>query len=131
MAQQQPPEDPRVTAEKMRAEHGMAMLKAKQDFDAAEAEKSRAFDKFMAQLNAEIEAQLDERAQASDARIFRWHRSRQMLAATTMKLQTQKELSYATAGRQVVTPPSEPAGLRAGGRRRIRHEADRAEHPQS
>lgn len=121
MAQQQAPEDPRITAEKMRAEHAMAMLQAKQAFDAEQADKDRAFEEFMAKLTADLGAQLDERSMAGEHTIS-MESIKAMIAATSMKLQTEREklaqqrdLSYLTAGvsratPQVSTPPTEPAG---------------------
>lgn len=119
MAQQQAPEDPRITSEKMRAENAMAILKAKQEFDAAEADKDRQFEQFMARLMADIDAQMVEREQAGDQTISLAD-IKAMLAATTMKLQQQRELSYLTAGvgkatPQVATPPTEPAGQAEAG----------------
>lgn len=109
MASRQPPEDPKVAAERMRIEAAMAQLQAKQAFDAEQADKDRAFEEFMAKLTADLGAQMDERQQAGEHTIS-MEDIKAMLAATTMKLQTQRELSYLTAGRQAVTPPTEPAG---------------------
>jgi hypothetical protein len=115
MAKRPAPEDPRIAAEKMRIEAAANQLQMKQQFDAEQADKDREFQKFMTQLNADIDAQLDERAQAGDHAIS-LEDIKAMLAATTMKLQTQKELSYVAAGRQAVTPPTEPAGRATAGR---------------
>lgn len=114
MAQQPPPVDPRIEAEKMRIEAAMQQLQAKQAFDAAEAEKDRQFEKFMTELMANVDAQMDERKQAGDQTIS-FADIKAMLAATTMKLQTQKELSARAAGLQSATPPTEPAGRAPAG----------------
>jgi hypothetical protein len=131
MQSQPPPEDPRVTAAKIMADASLkrdqqkqgadqASMQAKQNFEAQESERDRAFQKAMAELTAE----LDQREQAGKENMS-FADIKAMLAATTMKLQLQKELSYqatstdlhkhANPSPQVVTPPSEPAGRAPAG----------------
>lgn len=121
-----PPEDPRVTAAKIMADAQVkrdqgkqgadqAKLESQQNFEAQESERDRSFQKAMAELTA----QLDEQEQAGKQNMS-FEDIKAMLAATTMKLQLQKELSYqatsadlhkhANPSPQVVTPPTEPAG---------------------
>jgi hypothetical protein len=115
-AQQQPPEDPRVTAAKIMADTTMKRDQQKQQHESQEADKDRQFEQFMTQLTADLDAQLNERQQAGQQTIA-FADVKAMLAATTMRLQTQKELSYQnTAGAaQMATPPTEPAGRAAAG----------------
>lgn len=110
MAKQPAPEDPRIAAEKMRIEAAANQLQMKQQFDADQAAKDREAEERMAQLNA----QLDERKQQG-AESISLEEIKAMLAKATMGFRTQKELSYLAAGRQAVTPPTEPAGRATAG----------------
>ncbi len=126
-----PPEDPRITAAKIMADSkqkdiqlsqqgDQAKIAAQQQFDAQESERDRQFQRAMAELTAQLDQQEQEGKQnMSFADI------KAMLAATTMKLQTQKELStvataadlhkHANPVPQVVTPPTEPVGRAPAG----------------
>lgn len=131
MQNQPPPEDPRITAAKIMADSkqkdiqlsqqgDQAKIQLQQQFDAQESERDRQFQKAMAELTA----QLDQQEQAGKQNMSLAD-IKAMLAATTMKLQTQKELSYqATAvdvhkhnnpAPQVTAPPTEPAGRAEAG----------------
>lgn len=115
MAQRQAPEDPRIAAAKIMADASMQRDRAKFQHEAQESDKDRAFEQFMAQLTADLDAQLDARAQAGQQTIA-FSDIKAMLAATTMKLQTQKELSaHSAAMKQTSTPPTEPAGTAPAG----------------
>lgn len=105
MAQQPPPEDPRITAAKLMADATMKRDQQKFNFDAQEAEKDRANEKMM----AELDAQLEQRKQAGVESISLAD-VKAMLAATTLKLQAQERMSLHTAAQQAATPPTEPAG---------------------
>lgn len=111
MANQPPPEDPRITAAKLMADATMQRDKQKFDFEAAEAEKDRANDKMM----AELDAQLEERKQAG-AENMSLADVKAMISTTVLKLQAQERMSmHSAAQRQVATPPTEPAGRAAAG----------------
>lgn len=122
MQSQPPPEDPAVTAAKIKAESDQKIAGTRQQADQAklaaqaqESERDREFQRAMAELTAE----LDQREQAGKENMS-FADIKAMLAATTMKLQLQKELSYqstsadlhkhANPSPQVSTPPTEPSG---------------------
>lgn len=131
MQSQPPPEDPRITAAKLKAasdekiagvrqQGDQAKLQAQQNFDAQESERDREFQRTMAELTA----QLDQQEQAGKQSMS-FADIKAMLAATTMKLQTQRELSsvatsadlhkHANPSPQVTAPPTEPAGRATSG----------------
>lgn len=129
IAEQKPPEDPRITAAKITAEAGLqreqlegkqkadhAVAEAqlemqRQHFEAAEADKDRALE----QMALEIDQQLQTARLTSDERRD-LERQKVLLAGITLKLQTQRDLSLAGhtvtlhQGRQALAPPTEPVG---------------------
>lgn len=135
MAEQKPPEDPRVTAAKITAEaavkreelesqqaadHAAAQARLemeRQRFEAAEADKDRT----LKEMTLEIEQQLHTAKLTSEERRD-LERQKVLLASLTLKLQTQRDLSLAghtvslAQGRQAMTPPTEPAGQAAPGK---------------
>lgn len=129
MAEQKPPEDPRITAAKITAEaavkreelesqqaadHAAAQARLemqRQRFEAAEADKDRA----LQQMVLDIDQQLQTAKLTSDERRD-LEKQKVLLASLTLKLQTQRDLSLAghtvslAQGRQAVKPAVEPAG---------------------
>lgn len=126
-----PPEDPRITAAKIMADArqkdiqlvqqgDLSKLTTQQQFDAQESERDRQFQRTMAELTAQLDQQEQEGKQNMSLADIK-----AMLAATVMKLNTQKELSHQATGAdlykhtnpapQVVTPPTEPAGRAPAG----------------
>lgn len=134
MAQQKPPEDPRVTAANITAQ---AMVKReeletqqatdhaaandrlemqRQRFEAAEADKDRALE----QMRIDIDAQLAGKELLSEERRD-LEKQKVLLASLTLKLQTQRDLSLAGhtvtlhQGRQALAAPTEPVGRAPAG----------------
>ncbi|MES3041810.1 MAG: hypothetical protein V4730_11765 [Pseudomonadota bacterium] len=135
IAEQKPPEDPRITAAKITAEaavkreelesqqatdHAAANARLemqRQQFEAAEADKDRA----LAQMELEIDQKLQVERLTSDERRD-LERQKVLLASVALKLKTQTDLSLAghrvslSQGRQALAPPTEPAGQAAPGK---------------
>lgn len=129
IAQQQPPEDPRITAAKITADaqlkreqlesqqaadHAVAaarMAMQQQAFEASESEKDRALE----QMRIDIEHQLATARLTSDERMG-LEREKVLLASLTLKLNMQRDLSMAGhtvslhQSREALAAPSEPAG---------------------
>lgn len=129
MAEQQPPEDPRVTAAKIMADasvkreeleskqaadHAAAQARLemqRQQFEASEAAKDRT----LQEMTLEIEQQLQTAKLTSEERRD-LERQKVLLASVTLKLQTQRDLSLAGhtvnlhQSRQALAAPVEPAG---------------------
>lgn len=129
IAQQQPPEDPRITAAKIMAEArqkdiqlsqqgDQAKAQMQQQFDMQEAERDREFQRTMAELTAQLDQQELQGKQNISLEDIK-----AMLAATVMKLKVQKELSDSSRltdlqkhnTPQASTPPTEPAGRAPAG----------------
>jgi hypothetical protein len=116
MKNQPPPEDPRVTAAKIMAQsRGQDLdkkLSADQQaaqIDAQERERDRQMEILMAQMDAEMETRSQDGQQNMSLGEIK-----AMLAATVMKLNTQRELSAKDQVHertmQALTPPTEPVG---------------------
>lgn len=135
IAEQKPPEDPRVTAANITA---AAMVKReelegkqvndriaaqaeldmqRQRYESAEADKDRA----LQQMSMEIDERLATEKMTSGERIA-LEREKVLLASVTLKLRTQRDLSLAGhtvslhQGNQALAPPTEPAGQAAPGK---------------
>lgn len=135
IAEQKPPEDPRVTAANITAaamvkreelesqqatDHAAANARLemqRQQFEAAEADKDRALE----QMSMEIDERLATEKMTSGERIA-LEREKVLLASVTLKLRTQRDLSLAGhtvslhQGNQALAPPTEPAGQAAPGK---------------
>ena len=129
MAEQKPPEDPRITAAKITAEaavkreeleseqaadHAAAQAQLemqRQRFEASEAQKDRT----LQEMTLEIEQQLQTAKLTSEERRD-LERQKVLLASLTLKLQTQRDLSLAShtvnlhQSRQALAAPVEPVG---------------------
>ncbi len=131
MAEQKPPEDPRVTAAKIMAEasvkreelesqqatdHAAAQARLEmqqQRFEAAEADKDRA----LAQMELDIDKRLAEIELSSKERQH-LEEMKVKLADTSLKLKVQSDLNmgkYRNPSPQVATPLIEPAGRASPG----------------
>lgn len=134
LAKRQQPPPPQIAAAQIRAQsaekiaqmrtqsdmdHAAAdaqLTMAQQQFDANEAGKDRQLEMLMAQVNERIEAM-----KGQGAKEISFENLKAMLASTSLKLNVQKDLSLASHmvnlnNRQVMTPPSEPAGRARPGR---------------
>lgn len=125
MANQQPPEDPRITAAKIMAgskeKDTQARIAGQQgaqqaelQFKAAEADKEREFEAAMAQMQAEFDQQV-ALFEANNDREMTSAELKAMLAQSVMKLRSQERLSMMTTAagaptQYAMTPPTEPAG---------------------
>ena len=113
-AKQQPPQqDPRVEIATLNAKIEQAKLQN----DALQSEKDRELELFIAQMDKEVEA-----AKIAGGKGQTLDKLKAMLAATALKIKTQKELSAAgmaidlhKSTRQVTAPPTEPAGRASPG----------------
>jgi len=136
MAQQPPPEDPRITAAKITAagrvqveqlqsqeakDHAAAeahIEMARQQLQASEAEKDRQLELIVQQVDQRIEEMKE-----TGAKEIAFDSLKAMLASTSMKLRTQADLALAGhtadlhkhASPQVTTPPTEPPGRAPAG----------------
>lgn len=110
MKSQQPPEDPRVTAAKIAADATMQRDQQKFQFEAGQSERDQAFQKAMAELNAELAVH-----EQQGKREMSMEDLKTLLATTAMKLQMQDKLSSRAASIQAATPPTEPAGRAPAG----------------
>ena len=114
--QNQPPPDPRLQTAQLDAQVEQMKLK----FEAQEREKDRQLEMLMAQMDQELEA-----AKLAGTNKQAFEKLKAMLATTTLKIKTQKELSAAgmaidlhKSGRptpNVTTPPTEPSGRAPNG----------------
>lgn len=128
MSQQQPPEDPRITAAKIMAQsrseveqleskqaadHAVAsahLVMAAQQFTAAEAEKDRQLEV----MRLDLDRQLAGTELASSERRD-LERQKVLLASLTLKLQTQRDLSAGKFAPQVAPAAVEPTGQAPAG----------------
>lgn len=109
----QKPGDPRIEVEKMRAQAEGEKLAREQQFEAQEKEKDREVELLLAQVEERV-AEIKQ----SGAKEISFDELRAMLAATAMKLKTQRELSVADGFVHLhrhhtpaaIAPPTEPAG---------------------
>ncbi len=120
MANQPPPEDPRVTAAKIMAESRGAMHTATLQSDAQENELDRAIKKMEIEIDGQIAA-----AGLTTQQQLVLNKIKADLSGLTMKLNVQQQLSANARGAdiykhknpspQALTPPTEPAGRAKAG----------------
>ena len=108
-AAKQPP-DPRIAAAQINAESKERLLAGEMQMDAIESAKDRQLELMLAAIDAE----LDTKQQAGD-RAISLDDVKGMLAATVMKLRTQKELAFSPKPKQVASPAIEPRGRAPAG----------------
>ena len=108
-AAKQPP-DPRIAAAQINAESKERLLAGEMQMDAIESAKDRQLELMLAAIDAE----LDTKQQAGD-RAISLDDVKGMLAATVMKLRTQKELAFSPKPKQVASPAVEPRGRAPAG----------------
>ena len=126
MAQQQPPEDPRIAAAKIMADSRLKDIQARQqgdqgkqqsqqEFDAAEAEKDRQLELMLAEIGTDI-----TQFETANGREMNSEEIKAMLATNVMKIRSQEKLSMLTTAQGIATqyatnPPTEPAGRASPG----------------